>query len=114
VENLLCSSSDGERAKLGYFWRHAYGVPRSGPYLGCVVNPDTGLPVIVDDGRLTAAQFEQFKISETIESRSDKPCRPFHSPLWQADANKIRRSTDAGSTPERRTIACPEQLSEAK
>ena len=52
-----------ERAKLGYFWRHAYNVPRSGPYLGCVVNSDTGKPVIVDDGRLTAAQFEQFKIS---------------------------------------------------
>lgn len=27
-----------ERAKLGYFWRHAYRVPRSGPYPGCVVN----------------------------------------------------------------------------
>ena len=80
-----------ERAKLGYFWRHAYNVPRSGPYLGCVVNSDTGMPVIVDDGRLTAAQFEQFKISETIESRSDKSCRQFHSPLWQADADKIRR-----------------------
>ena len=80
-----------ERAKLGYFWRHAYTVPRSGPYQGCVVNSDTGKPVMVDDGRLTAAQFEQFKISETIESRGDKPCRPFHSPLWQADADKIRR-----------------------
>ena len=80
-----------ERAKLGYFWRHAYSVPRSGPYLGCVVNSDTGKPVIVDDGRLTAAQFEQLKISETIESRGDKSCRPFHSPLWQADADKIRR-----------------------
>src|SRR5436309_6922259 len=80
-----------ERAKLGYFWRHAYSVPRSGPYLGCVVNSDTGKPVIVDDGRLTAAQFEQLKISETIESRGDTPCRPFHSPLWQADADKIRR-----------------------
>jgi superfamily II DNA or RNA helicase len=80
-----------ERAKLGYFWRHAYRVPQSGPYQGCVVNSDTGKPVILDDGRLTAAQFEQFKISETIESRSDKSCRPFHSPLWQADADKIRR-----------------------
>jgi len=78
-----------ERAKLGYFWRHAYNVPQSGPYLGCVVNSDTGMPVILDEGRLTAAQFEQFKISETIDSRSDKPCRPFHSPLWQADADKL-------------------------
>src|SRR5882724_9036915 len=80
-----------ERAKLGYFWRHAYSVPRSGPYLGCVVNSDTGKPVIVDDCRLTAAEFEKFKISETIESRGDRSCRPFHSPLWQADADKIRR-----------------------
>ena len=80
-----------ERAKLGYFWRHAYHVPRSGPYLGCVVNSDTGKPVIVDESRLTIAEFEKVKIAETIETRGDKRCRPFHSPLWQADANKIRR-----------------------
>jgi superfamily II DNA or RNA helicase len=80
-----------ERAKLGYFWRHAYRMPRSGPYLGCVVNSDTGKPVIVDDSRLTQAEFEKVKISETIESRGEKSCRPVHSPLWQADADKIRR-----------------------
>ncbi len=80
-----------ERAKLGYFWRHAYRVPRSGPYLGCVVNSDTGKPVMVDDSRLTVAEFEKVKIHESIESRGDKSCRPFHSPLWQADADKIRR-----------------------
>jgi superfamily II DNA or RNA helicase len=80
-----------ERAKLGYFWRHAYGVPRSGPYLGCVVNSDTGKPIIVDERRLTVAEFEKVKIAETIEARGDKRCRPFHSPLWQADGDKIRR-----------------------
>ena len=80
-----------ERAKLGYFWRHAYRVPHSGRYLGCVVNSDTGQPVIVDESRLTIAEFEKVKISETIESRADKSCRPFHSPLWQADSDKIRR-----------------------
>jgi superfamily II DNA or RNA helicase len=80
-----------ERAKLGYFWRHAYRVPRSGRYLGCVVNPETGNPVIADSGRLTAADFERVKISESIESRGQKRCRPFHSALWQADAEKIRR-----------------------
>jgi len=80
-----------ERAKLGYFWRHAYRVPRSGPYLGCVVNSDTGKPVIVDESRLTIAEFEKVKISENVESRGDKSCRPFHSPLWQADPDKIRR-----------------------
>jgi len=80
-----------ERAKLGYFWRHAYRVPRSGPYQGCVVNSDTGKPVFVDDRRLTIAEFEKVKIAETIETREGKSCRPIHSPLWQADADKIRR-----------------------
>ena len=28
-----------ERAKLGYFWRHAYTVPRSGPYQGLLLTP---------------------------------------------------------------------------
>jgi superfamily II DNA or RNA helicase len=80
-----------ERAKLGYFWRHAYRVPHSGPYVGCVVNSDTGKPVIVDDSRLTAGEFEKVKIAETIETRGEKSCRPLHSPLWQADSDKIRR-----------------------
>jgi superfamily II DNA or RNA helicase len=80
-----------ERAKLGYFWRHAYRVPQSGPYTGCVVNSDTGQPVVLDSGRLTASEFENSKISERVESRNDKSCRQFHSALWQADADKIRR-----------------------
>src|SRR6266496_3320529 len=80
-----------ECAKLGYFWRHAYRIPRSGPYIGCVVNSDTGNPVIVDSGRLTTADFERVKIAETIETREGKSCRSFHSSLWQADADKIRR-----------------------
>src|SRR6266478_1836634 len=80
-----------ERAKLGYFWRHAYRVPDSGPYVGCVVNSDTGKPVIIDDSRLTAGEFEKVKIAETIETRGEKSCRPLHSPLWQADSDKIRR-----------------------
>jgi superfamily II DNA or RNA helicase len=80
-----------ERAKLGYFWRHAYRVPHSGPYVGCVVNSDTGRPVIVNDSRLTAGEFEKVKIAETIEGRGEKSGRSLHSPLWQADADKIRR-----------------------
>jgi len=80
-----------ERAKLGYFWRHAYRIPRSGQYFGCVVNSDTGRPVIVDESRLTIAEFEKAKIAETVETRGDKQCRTFHSPLWQADADRIRR-----------------------
>lgn len=80
-----------ERAKLGYFWRHAYQLPRSGPYMGCVVNSDTGKPVMVESGRLTAADFDNVKLAEIIEKRGDKPCRPVHSPLWQADSEKIQR-----------------------
>jgi superfamily II DNA or RNA helicase len=80
-----------ERAKLGYFWRHAYIVPRSGHYRGCVVNADTGTPVMVDEGRLTVADFEKVKISETIEVRADRACRRLHSAMWQADPDKIRR-----------------------
>jgi hypothetical protein len=80
-----------ERAKLGYFWRHAYRVPRSGPYLGCAVNCDTGRPVFMNESRLTVADFEKVKIAETIDTRGGKSCRPFNSPLWQADADKIRR-----------------------
>ncbi|HEX6503053.1 MAG TPA: helicase-related protein [Terriglobales bacterium] len=80
-----------ERAKLGYSWRHAYAIPRSGRYLGCVVNSDTGKPVFMNEQRLTTADFEKVKITEAVETRGDKTCRPFHSPLWQADADKIRR-----------------------
>jgi superfamily II DNA or RNA helicase len=80
-----------ERAKLGYFWRHAYKVARSGPYLGCVVNPDTGKPVIADEGRLTLADFEKVKISEIIEARGKASCRRLHSAMWQADTDRIRR-----------------------
>ena len=59
------------------------------------MNSDTGKPVIVDDSRLTAGEFEKVKIAETIETRGEKSCRPLHSPLhsplWQADSDKIRR-----------------------
>jgi hypothetical protein len=55
------------------------------------VNSDTGKPVFVDDRRVTAAEFEKVKIAETIETREGKSCRPIHSPLWQADPDKIRR-----------------------
>ena len=47
--------------------------------------------MIVDDSRLTVGEFEKVKIAETIETRGEKSCRPLHSPLWQADADKIRR-----------------------
>ena len=80
-----------ERAKLGYFWRHAYKIARSGPYVGWLVNAETGKPLLVDDQRITAADFKLVKLSETIDKRGDKSCRSFHSPLWQADRDKIHR-----------------------
>src|SRR5579864_3412817 len=80
-----------ERAKLGYFCRHSYVVPRCGRYRGCVVNADTGEPVMVDENRLTVADFEKVKISEIVEARGDRSCRRLHSAMWQADPDKIRR-----------------------
>jgi superfamily II DNA or RNA helicase len=80
-----------ERAKLGYFWRHAYKIARSGPYAGWLVNPETGKPVLVDGQRITAADFKLVKLSESIDQRGNKHCRSFHSPLWQADRDKIHR-----------------------
>jgi superfamily II DNA or RNA helicase len=80
-----------ERAKLGYFWRHAYLVPRSGPNLGCVVNADTGNPVASEEGRLTVSDFRRVKISEIIESRGNIPGRCLHSAMWQADPERIHR-----------------------
>lgn len=80
-----------ERGKLGYFWRHAYKIARSGPYAGWLVNPETGKPVFVDEQRITAADFKLVKLSETIDKRGDQSCRSFHSALWQADREKIHR-----------------------
>ena len=87
-----------DRAKLSYFWRHAYQVARSGPYLGGVVNPDTGRRVEVGDGWLTGADFRKARMSEVIGGAGDgeeraslKPRRPVYSPLWQADGKRIRR-----------------------
>ena len=55
-----------ERAKLGYFWRHVYGTPHSGPFHGGVVNPDTGKPILTSDDQLRRADFRKVKHSELI------------------------------------------------
>src|SRR3989449_1553286 len=80
-----------ERAKLGYFWRHAFINPRSGHFNGCVVNPDTGWPVILGEDQLRRADFRKVKISETIWPESLNSRKAFFSPLWQADNHKIQR-----------------------
>jgi len=84
-----------DRAKLGYFWRHAYRTPLSGNYTGCVVNADTGLPVLAGEDQLRLGDFKKAKHSEVVcpedSARPTKARRTFHSPLWQADERKIRR-----------------------
>jgi hypothetical protein len=86
-----------DRGKLSYFWRHAHGVGQCGRYQGCVVNPDTGLPIYLGDSgeRLLAADFKKAKLSEILGTgngeENAKRRRTLYSPLWQADAGKIRR-----------------------
>jgi hypothetical protein len=84
-----------DRAKLGYFWRHAYQVARCGRYQGSVVNPDSGAPVYLgEDGeRLLATDFKKVKLSEMLGQgeETNHARRPLYSALWQADGHKIRR-----------------------
>jgi len=80
-----------ERAKLGYFWRHAYGTSHSRPFHGSVVNPDTGKPILTCDDQLRRVDFRKVKHSELILPDPLNGRRPFHSALWQADNAKIPR-----------------------
>jgi hypothetical protein len=84
-----------DRAKLAYFWRHAYGVPRSGPFNGSVVNPDTGRPVLTEQDQLRRADFRKTKHGEVVlpdeQATPAKARRVMFSALWQADGAKVRR-----------------------
>lgn len=84
-----------DRAKLGFFWRHAYEIARSGRYQGCVVNPDTGEPVYLsEDGeRLLGIDFKKAKLSEVLGrgEGTNHTRRRLYSALWQADGTKTRR-----------------------
>jgi hypothetical protein len=103
-----------ERGKLSYFWKPAYVTAKSGPRLGSVVNPDTGLTIDKSDGgQLTTLDFEdQVKRKQIIErpytgkrtaevkAGRHSSITPTHrlltnsssySPLWQADRNRIHR-----------------------
>ena len=47
-----------DKGKLGYFWDHAYLKAKSGPNLGGVVNPDSGLAILDSEmQKLTALDF---------------------------------------------------------
>jgi len=85
-----------ERAKLGAHWRHVYRIPQSGPYLGNVVNPDTGLPILTAEDQLRRADFRKAKHAEMVCSedagKQGKCRRPFFSALWQVDNQKIHRA----------------------
>ena len=84
-----------DRAKLGYFWRHAYQVARCGRYQGSVINPDSGSPVYLgsEGERLLAMDFKKVKLSEVLgqSEGTNHARRTLYSPLWQADGHKIRR-----------------------
>jgi hypothetical protein len=84
-----------EVAKLGYFWRHVYGVPRCGPFNGAIVNPDTGRPILTQDDQLRRADFRKAKHCELVlpdeQTNPAKARRAVFSALWQADATKVRR-----------------------
>ena len=84
-----------DRAKLGYFWRHAYQVARCGRYQGSVLNPDSGSPVYLgqEGERLLAVDFKKVKLSELLGQGdgSNHARRPLYSALWQADGKKLRR-----------------------
>jgi SNF2 family DNA or RNA helicase len=80
-----------ERAKLGYFWRHAFQSGRSGAFVGNIVSPDTGKPVILGDDQIRRSDLKKLKIAETVLPEGENGRRPFYSPLWQADNSKIHR-----------------------
>jgi hypothetical protein len=80
-----------ERAKLGYFWRHAYQIARSGPFQGSVVNADTGKPVLSGEDQLRRSDFKKVKHCEVLLPDSANSHRALFSPLWQADQEKTHR-----------------------
>lgn len=84
-----------ERAKLGYFWRHAYQIARSGRVCGAVVNADTGKPVLTAEDQLRTPDFRKAKHAEVVVPDTEAPeksRRTFFSPLWQADGTRVRRA----------------------
>jgi hypothetical protein len=84
-----------DRAKLGYYWRHAYEIARCGRYQGSLVNPDSGSPVYLgsEGERLLKMDFKKAKLSEMLGQGqgTNHSRRPLYSALWQADGKKIRR-----------------------
>ena len=80
-----------DKGKLSYFWDHVFLKPKSGPNLGGVVNPDSGLTVLDSEmEKLTALDFrDKVKVSETLTAPRGGATR--FSALWQADRTRIQR-----------------------
>ena len=80
-----------DRAKLGYFWDHVFLKAKSGPHLGGVVNPDSGIAILDSEGqKLTSLDFvDKLKVSEVLPSLHGGTTR--FSALWQADRSRIQR-----------------------
>jgi hypothetical protein len=80
-----------DKGKLSYFWGHAYLKARSGPNLGGVINPDSGMAILDSEmEKLTALDFiDKVKVSETLTAPRGGTSR--FSALWQADRTKIQR-----------------------
>jgi hypothetical protein len=80
-----------DKGKLSYFWSHAYLKARSGPNLGGVLNPDSGMAILDSEmEKLTVLDFiDKVKVSETLIAPRGGTSR--FSALWQADKTKIQR-----------------------
>ena len=80
-----------DKGKLGYFWDHVYLKAKSGPNLGGVINPDSGVAILDSEmQKLTGLNFtDKLQVSETLTAPSGGTTR--FSALWQADRTKIQR-----------------------
>ncbi|HEX2918269.1 MAG TPA: helicase-related protein, partial [Edaphobacter sp.] len=80
-----------DKGKLSYFWDHVYLKSKSGPNLGGIVNPDSGVAILDSEmEKLTSLDFtEKVKVAETLLGSRGGTMR--FSPLWQADRTRIQR-----------------------
>jgi hypothetical protein len=71
-----------DKGKLGYFWEHVYLKAKSGPNLGGVVNPDSGVAILDSEmQKLTALDFtDKLKVSEALTAARGGTTR--FSALW--------------------------------
>jgi hypothetical protein len=80
-----------DKGKLGYYWEHVFLKAKSGPNLGGVVNPDTGV-AILDSERQKLTHFDfvdKIKLFESVTPPHGGATR--YSALWQADRERIQR-----------------------